>query len=150
MAAFAKSWQREVKAGARARLYPGADFRVSCRPPQSGVSMHTAPLVALFVGDLLVGEILLACSPAAMGPVTVFVDPGKYQYYNCEQLAGQRTYWTNRELELKMLMDKTEQGTGGTVVNVIAYQTDYVTAREELKVIDATVRAKNCDGPRRP
>jgi hypothetical protein len=47
-------------------------------------------------------------------------------------------------------MDKTEQGTGGTVVNVIAYQTDYVTAREELKVIDATVRAKNCDGPRRP
>jgi hypothetical protein len=53
--------------------------------------MHTAPLVALFVGDLLVGEILLACSPAAMGPVTVFVDPGKYQYYNCEQLAGQRT-----------------------------------------------------------
>src|SRR5262245_43412793 len=112
-----------VRAGARARLYPGADFRASCRPPQSGVSMHTAPLVALFVGDLVVGEILLACSPAAMGPVTVFVDPGKYQYYNCEQLAGQRTYWTNRELELKLLMDKAEQGTGGTVVNVIAYRT---------------------------
>ena len=30
---------------------------------------------------LLVGGILSACSPAAMGPVTVFVDPGKYQYY---------------------------------------------------------------------
>jgi hypothetical protein len=25
-----------------------------------------------------------------------------------------------------------------------------VTAREELKVIDATARAKNCDAPRRP
>jgi hypothetical protein len=85
-----------------------------------------------------------------MGPVTVFVDPGKYQYYNCEQLAGQRTHWTNRELELKLLMDKAEQGTGGTVVNVIAYQTDYVTAREELKVIETTARAKNCDAPRRP
>jgi hypothetical protein len=117
--------------------------------PQSGVSMRTAPLVALFDG-LLVGEILLACSPAAMGPVTVFVDPGKYEFYNCEQLAGQRTYWTNRELELKLLMDKAEQGTGGTVVNVIAYQTDYVTAREELKVIDTTTRAKNCDAMRRP
>jgi hypothetical protein len=117
--------------------------------PQSGVSMRTAPLVALFDG-LLVSEILLACSPAAMGPVTVFVDPGKYQYYNCEQLAGQRTYWTNRELELKLLMDKAEQGTGGTVVNAIAYQTDYVTAREELKVVDTTARAKNCDPPRRP
>ena len=112
--------------------------------------MRTAPLVALFVDGLLVGEILPACSPSAMGPVTVFVDPGKYQFYNCEQLAGQRTYWTNRELELKLLMDKAEQGTGGTVVNVIAYQTDYVMAREELKVIDATTRGKNCGAPRRP
>src|SRR5262245_52676656 len=57
---------------------------------------------------------------------------------------------TNRELELKLLMDKAEQGTGGSVVNVIAYQTDYVTAREELKVIDATARTKNCDAPGRP
>jgi hypothetical protein len=112
--------------------------------------MRTAPLVALFVDGLLVGETLSACSPAVMRPVTVFVDPGKYQYYNCEQLAGQRTHWTNRELELKLLMDKAEQGTGGTVVNVIAYQTDYVMAREELKVIDATARAKNCDATRRP
>ena len=112
--------------------------------------MRTAPLVALFVDGLLVGETLSACSPAVMGPVTVFVDLGKYQYYNCEQLAGQRTHWTNRELELKLLMDKAEQGTGGTVVNVIAYQTDYVTAREELKVIETTARAKNCDATRRP
>jgi hypothetical protein len=25
---------------------------------------------------------------------------GKYQFYNCEQLAGQRSYWAGRELEL--------------------------------------------------
>jgi hypothetical protein len=119
--------------------------------PQSGVYMRTAPLVALFVVNaLLVGGLLSACSPSAVGPVTVFADPAKYQFYNCEQLAGQRTYWTNRELELKLLMDKAEQGAGGTVVNVVAYQTDYVTAREELKVIDATTRAKNCDATRRP
>src|SRR4029077_18346814 len=63
--------------------------------------MRAAPLVALSVDGLLVGGILSACSPAAMGPVTVFADPGKYQFYNCEQLAGQRTHWTNRELELR-------------------------------------------------
>ena len=39
--------------------------------------------------------------------------PGKYQFYNCEQLAGQRMYWTNHELELKLLMDKADQGAGG-------------------------------------
>jgi hypothetical protein len=60
--------------------------------------MRTAPLFALFVDGLLVGEILSACSPAAMGPVTVFADPGEYQFYSCEQLAGQRTYWAGRGL----------------------------------------------------
>jgi hypothetical protein len=95
-------------------------------------------------------RVLVGVLASSDGTVTVFVDLGKYQFYNCEQLAGQRTYWTNRELELKLLMDKAEQGTGGTVVNVIAYRTDYVTAREELKVIEATARAKNCDAPRRP
>jgi hypothetical protein len=123
-------------------------FGYHAKPAEWGCPC-TAPLVALFV--VVVGEMILSsCSPAAMGPVTGFADPGKYQFYNCEQLAGQRTYWTNRELELKLLMDKAEQGAGGTVVNVIAYQADYVTAREELKVIDATTRAKNCDARRRP
>jgi hypothetical protein len=130
-------------------FYPGVGFPGIMPTPQSGVSMRTAPLVALFDG-LLVGGVLSACSPAAVGPVTVFADPAKYQFYSCEQLAGQRTYWTNRELELKLLMDKAEQGAGGPVVNVIAYQTDYVTAREEVKVIDTTARAKNCDATRRP
>jgi hypothetical protein len=96
------------------------------------------------------GGRLLRSSAAAMGPVTVFADPGKYEYYSCEQLAAQRTYWAGRELELKLLMDKADQGTGGAVVNVIAYQGDYVMAREEIKLIDATARAKNCDAPRRP
>jgi hypothetical protein len=111
--------------------------------------MRAAPL-ALSLDGLLAGGMLLACSPAAMGPVTLFADPGKYQFYSCEQLAGQRTYWAGRELELKLLMDKAEESTGGAVVNAIAYQADYVAAREELKVIDATARGQNCDKPRRP
>ena len=41
---------------------------------------------------------------------------------------------------MKLLMDKADQGTGGAVVNVIAYQGDYVLAREELKVIDASAQ----------
>ena len=96
-------------------------------------AMHIAPRVALSIDGFLVGGFMLACSPAAMGPVTVFADPGKYEYYSCEQIAAQRTYWRGRELEMKLLMDKADQGTGGAVVNVIAYQGDYVVAREQLK-----------------
>jgi hypothetical protein len=79
-----------------------------------------------------------------MGPFTVFVDPGKYEYFTCEQLLPQRKRWVERELELKLLMDRAERGAGGAFVNVIAYQADYVSAREELKVIDATARDKKC------
>ena len=52
-----------------------------------------------------------------------------------------------RAQELKLLMDHAEQSTGGTVVNVIAYKADYVTATEQLKVLDATARDKKCAIP---
>jgi hypothetical protein len=52
--------------------------------------VRIAPRVALSIDGLLAGGFLSACSPAAMGPVTVFADPGKYEYYSREQLAGQR------------------------------------------------------------
>jgi hypothetical protein len=83
-----------------------------------------------------------------MGPSTFFTDPGKYDYHNCEQLAEQHKIAAERELELKLLIDRAERGAGGTAVSVIAYQGDYIMAREDLKVIDATARAKNCGRPR--
>ena len=45
--------------------------------------MRIAPRVALSIDGLLAGGFLSACSPAAMGPVTVFANPGKYEYYSC-------------------------------------------------------------------
>ena len=107
--------------------------------------MRLAPLIALTSG---VCGLLSGCSPAVMGPTTFFTDPGKYDYHNCEQLAEQRKKSAERELELKLLMDKAEQGAGGAAVSVIAYQGDYIMAREELKVIDATARVKNCRLPK--
>jgi hypothetical protein len=50
--------------------------------------------------------------------------------------------------KLKLLIDRAEQAAGGAAVSVIAYQGDYMMAREELKVIDATAHAKNCGRPR--
>jgi hypothetical protein len=103
--------------------------------------MRLAPLITLSSG---VYGLLSGCSPAAMGPTTFLTDPGKYDYHNCEQLAEQRKKAADRELELKLLMDKAEQAAGGAAMSVIAYQSDYIMAREDLKVIDATARVKNC------
>jgi hypothetical protein len=76
-----------------------------------------------------------------------FVDPGKYEFYSCEQIAANRKVVEAREQQLKLLIDKAEKGAGGAVVNVIAYKGEYVAAQDELKVIDATARDKKCKTP---
>ena len=100
--------------------------------------------IAPTVSALLATAALCACSSFDMGPMTVLVDPGKYDYHNCEQLDAARKKMMDRELELKLLMDKAEQASGGAIVNIIAYQNDYTSTREELKVIDAAARVKKC------
>ena len=112
------------------------------RSPNRAVSRaKRAYLVWLSAGALLAG-----CSTGD-NPLTVFADPGKYQYHSCEQIVGQQKYWSNRQAELKMLMDKADQSAGGAVVNVLAYKADAVAASEELKVLENTAHAKNCETP---
>jgi hypothetical protein len=84
--------------------------------------------------------LLAACAPVAMGPVTTFADPGKYDFLSCGQLVMQRKQWAEREMELRRLMDKAEQSVAGAVVNVVAYQADYIAVR----------RAKACGKRPRP
>ena len=111
--------------------------------------MRRAPFAALMLPILLP-----ACGTAIESPFTVFADPGKYEWYSCDQLLPQRKQWESKEKELKLLMDKARQSTGGAAISavayqgdVVAYQGDYVAAREELQVIDATARAKKCKMP---
>jgi hypothetical protein len=91
---------------------------------------------------LWAGGCLTECSS-----ITVFADPGKYQFSSCEHLAGQRKYWSKQEEELRLLMNKAEQSAGGAVVNVIAYKGDHVAAIEELKLVENAARSKNCNSP---
>ena len=104
--------------------------------------MRVAPSLALAVSTLLA-----ACTSALESQLTVFADPAKYDYFNCDQLATQRTARKAREEELKSLMEKAERSTGGAFVNVIAYKGDYTEVQEDLKLIERTARAKKCSSP---
>jgi hypothetical protein len=95
---------------------------------------------------MLAAGVLAACSTGGT-TFTIFADPGKYDYYSCEQISAQIKTWTDREQELRALMKKAEQGAGGAVVNLLAYRTDHVAATEELKVLGAAARNKNCNAP---
>ena len=102
------------------------------------------PIVVAALLALSIGGSLAACSSAGDNPFTPFADPGTYTYHNCDQIAALQWQWRAREQELKLLMEKAGQSTGGAVVNIIAYQSDYSRARDELKVLEATARSKNC------
>jgi hypothetical protein len=106
--------------------------------------MRILPFVALIFSALLA-----ACASEISNPLMggVFVDPGKYEFYSCDQIAANRKSMVEKLEKLKLLMDKAEKGTGGTVVSVIAYKGDYIAAQDELKVIDATARDKKCKTP---
>jgi hypothetical protein len=104
--------------------------------------MRVAPFVAL-----IFPAFSAACATALESPFTVFADPGKYEWYSCEQLLPQRKSFEIREQELKLLMDKARQGTGGAAISIVAYQSEYTATREEIKVIDATARVKKCSTP---
>jgi hypothetical protein len=115
--------------------------RIARRQP-----MCAFPPVAI-AGVVLAGAVLVGCSSTGDNPVTIFADPAQYQYSTCEQLAGQRKYWTGREQEIRLLMDKADQGAGGAIVNVLAYKADYVAAGEQVKLVEAAARLKNCETP---
>lgn len=46
--------------------------------------------------------------------------------------------------DLKGLISKAEQGTAGALVGAVVYRSDYAQTLEELTVIDATARTKDC------
>ena len=75
---------------------------------------------------------------------SAMVAPGKFQLYTCESLIIRGRDTAKREREIKALMERSEQGTGGAFVNVLAYRTEYLTVRGELMQLEAAASTKNC------
>ncbi len=82
----------------------------------------------------------------ATGGVTssVFVDPSKYDLYDCKQLANERIVVSTRVAQLEGLMAKAETGVAGGLVSGLAYQSDYSAARAQRDLIDQKLTMNNC------
>ena len=114
-----------------------AGGRAACAPVRRSA--------AAVVGIVLAGAVLTACSTGSETSFSLFVDPGKYQYHSCAQIATETKTWSRREQELKSLMDKADQSAGGAAVGLIAYKAEYVAAGEELELLRSTARSKKCE-----
>jgi len=93
-----------------------------------------------------------ACASGGGSPFgsSVFVDPSKYDLYNCQQLATARKAANDRVIELEGLMAKAETGAGGALVSGLAYQTDYRAQRAQRDAIDEKLASNNCSAELAP
>jgi hypothetical protein len=73
-----------------------------------------------------------------------FVDPAKYEQFDCKQLEVERKSLATRTAELQGLIAKAETGTGGSVVGELAYRNDYISARASSKLADETWQRNKC------
>jgi hypothetical protein len=73
-----------------------------------------------------------------------FVDPARYELYDCKQLEAERKALALRTAELQGLIAKAGTGTGGTVVGELAYRNDYIFARAQAKLAEETWQRDKC------
>jgi hypothetical protein len=97
---------------------------------------------ALVLGAALA---LAGCSSVAMDESTFFVDPARYDLYDCKQLAAVRKVHMDHIDELKRLMAKAETGVGGAVVSELAYRDEYASTQANLKLANRVWDGNHCD-----
>jgi hypothetical protein len=111
---------------------------------------HLAPSrggPSAMLAKVLLGAAIGVAAAGCMsnGPGSLFVDPGHYDSYHCNDLQTRWQYLNKREIELRNLMDKASTGPGGTVIGAVAYGTDYQSVLTEKKLVQQQAAEKNCE-----
>jgi hypothetical protein len=96
------------------------------------------------IGGLLAALTLAACS-SIEETSELFVRPGKYEAYTCQQLAIETKNAAARERELKGLIEKAVREPTGPLISVVAYDTEYLTTFGELRQLRETAERKRCE-----
>lgn len=72
-------------------------------------------------------------------------DPGKYSAYHCKELAGKQKELAKRAQDLRDLMAKADDGSGGSVVGALSYRTNYEVVVGDQKLVEHEAVEKKCD-----
>ena len=87
---------------------------------------------------------LTGCGLSTDGAGALFVDPGRYTLYHCDDLAARRKILIARENELRGLIERAGESTGGAVIGSFAYRSDYDAVLAEEKLVQRNAAEKNC------
>ena len=101
----------------------------------------TATAILLIAGGLSLGSCADIGDSFASG---AFIDPAKYDLYDCKKLEAERKALSARTAELQGLILKARTGTGGAVVGEMVYRNDYVSARASAKSVEEMWERNRC------
>ncbi len=119
-----------------------------CRPVASLWRRECSRLSAIGLICLLAGGALVSCGIGEGGVGTLALDPGRYALYHCNDLVARLKALIARESELRNLMDKASEGTGGALIGALSYRTEYETVLSDQKLVRRTAAEKKCElGP---
>jgi hypothetical protein len=98
------------------------------------------------------GALLAAVLAASLGGCTSslnvvgdpFVQPDKFHFLRCPDVAQRMVATKAREQELRTLMDRSSAGTGGSTVNMFVYQPEYRQVQADLKQLREAQVEKEC------
>jgi hypothetical protein len=91
----------------------------------------------------MISALPLGCA----GNSEMLVDPAKYQFHTCAQLAREINALREHARELRQLQQRAEREPTGAAVARIAYEPDYLSTVGNMGVIEAAARDRNCDPP---
>jgi hypothetical protein len=99
------------------------------------------------VWALLLLSAVAGCATNVDVADTLFIQPGKYDFLRCQDLAPRAAGRAVRERELLSLMERANQDAAGPVINAMVYAADLEQVRAEQRLLQKTMREKNCDPP---
>ena len=73
-----------------------------------------------------------------------YAEPGKYDFLDCATIAKTLAGVSYTEQQLAQLMTRASEGAGGAMVNAMAYQDQYNTARARMRALRKAGEAKHC------
>jgi hypothetical protein len=87
---------------------------------------------------------VLVASCAESDLLSPYAAPGKYDYLDCPGINDRLKVTIAREQQLVELMSRANEGTGGAIVNAVAYRDDLNTARANIRELRKAAEAKHC------
>jgi hypothetical protein len=101
--------------------------------------MPARPCVAMI---LLLAAVPLGCGGRVE---TALIDPDKYEFHSCAQLAREMNTLRARTNELRGLYERASRDSA--LVARVSYEPDYLSAIGNMRLIETTAREKQCSPP---